>query len=61
MRAIINDGCIGCGMCVSTCEEVFVMNEEGFAIVYGELTKDNIEDSKEAADNCPVNVIIIEE
>jgi ferredoxin len=61
MKAIINEGCIGCGLCASTCEEVFELNDEGFAVVYGEVTKDNIDDAREAEENCPVNVIVIED
>lgn len=60
MKAIINKGCIGCGMCASTCEEVFEMNEDGFAVVYGEITESNIDEANEAMDNCPVSVITIE-
>jgi len=62
MKAIINDGCIGCTMCTSTCEEVFRMNEdENVAEVYGAVTADNIDDAHEAEENCPVGVIVIED
>lgn len=61
MKAKINAGCIGCGMCSSLCPEVFRMNEDNLAEVYGEVTA-AIEDSvKQARDNCPVQVIEIEE
>ncbi|MBK5201530.1 MAG: ferredoxin [Spirochaetaceae bacterium] len=61
MKAIINEGCIGCGLCASTCEEVFELNDDGFAVVSGKVTKDNIDDAHEAEENCPVNVIVIED
>lgn len=62
MKAIINDGCIGCGLCTSTCEEVFRMNDdEGIAEVYAEVTPDTLDSAHEAEENCPVSVIEIEE
>ncbi len=62
MKAIINDGCIGCGLCASTCDEVFRMNDdEGIAEVYGEVTADNIDSAQEAAEDCPVGVIEVED
>lgn len=61
MKAVINEGCIGCGMCVNTCEEVFRLNDDGFAEVYGEVTADNLDDAKDAESNCPVEVIEVTE
>ena len=28
MKAVVEDGCIACGMCVSICPEVFCMGDE---------------------------------
>lgn len=61
MKASVDqDVCIGCGMCVGTCDAVFDFNESGLAEVAGEITSDNEEDVKEAADNCPVGAITVE-
>lgn len=60
MKAIIVDGCIGCGLCETACPEVFRMNDEGLAEVCGEVTKDNLEAAEEAAVECPVAVIEID-
>lgn len=60
MKAIIDDGCIGCGLCATTCEEVFRMNDDGLAEVYAEVTKELEESAYEAAEGCPVQVIHIE-
>lgn len=62
MKATIDkSGCIGCGVCAGACPGVFRMADDGLAEVYGEVTADNIEEAREAADSCPVSVITIEE
>lgn len=61
MKAIVNDGCIGCGLCEELCPEAFRIKENGLAEGYGEVTPDLEDSAKEARDNCPVNVIEIEE
>jgi len=61
MKAIIEEGCISCGMCEGTCPEVFRMNDEGMAEVCGDVTATNEESVREAIDGCPVSVISMEE
>lgn len=61
MKAVINEGCIGCGQCASVCPEVFVMNDEEFAEVHGEVTPENRPQVDEAVDSCPVAVIEVVE
>ncbi len=58
MKAVIDkDACIGCGLCVSTCEQVFKM-EDDKAIVYADSVPKGIEeDCKKAVDECPVTAI----
>lgn len=59
MKVKIEDGCITCGACESICDAVFtvedtvIVNEAGIA--------GNEEAVREAADACPVSVIIIED
>jgi len=62
MKAWIDrDGCISCGLCASTCPEVFRMADDGLAEVYvDEIPEDSEEMAHEAADGCPVSVIHIE-
>ena len=31
MKYIVNEGCIGCGLCEGTCPEVFHMTDDGIA------------------------------
>lgn len=62
MKAMIDrSGCIGCGMCAATCPEVFRMDDEGLAEVYGEVDAATAESCQEARDNCPVSVISLED
>jgi len=53
------DTCIGCGLCESTCPEVFKM-EGDKAIVIVNMVPKNIEDTcRKACDECPVTAIIL--
>lgn len=63
MKAWIDrDGCISCGLCASTCPEVFRMDDEDLAEVYVDVIPEEVEDmAQEAAESCPVSVINIEE
>jgi len=59
-KAIIEDGCISCGVCVSVCPNVFEMLD--VAVVKPSADVDgNIADVKDAAEQCPVGVIKVEE
>lgn len=62
MKATIDrSGCIGCGLCVETCPEVFRMADDGLAEVYAEVDAASAESAGDARDNCPVSVISVEE
>lgn len=51
-------GCISCGLCESTCPEVFRIAEDGLSEVHHQPDSPAQEASaKEAADGCPVSVI----
>jgi ferredoxin len=54
--------CVGCGLCAETCPEVFEMNDDNVAEVKADPVPADAEDScREAAENCPVEAITIEE
>ncbi|HOO97062.1 MAG TPA: ferredoxin [Caldisericia bacterium] len=53
------DTCIGCGVCVSVCPDVFELDDNSVAVVIdgADLSSDCID---EAVENCPVNAIEVE-
>ncbi|MFO8062488.1 MAG: ferredoxin [bacterium] len=54
---VIEDKCIGCGVCVNSCPEVFEMDEEtNKAIILEDADFDSC-DLDEAIDNCPTDAI----
>ena len=61
MKVTIVPGCIGCGLCVGTCPEVFTMNDEGTAEVCSQPDENQKAATRESAEGCPVSVIEIEE
>lgn len=58
MNAIVDQNtCIGCGLCTSTVDEVFQMNDEGKAEAYSAVSEENKDAVQEAIDSCPVAAI----
>ena len=53
------DGCIGCGLCVSTCPEVYKMDDDKAVLCVTAIPKDAEDNCKKAADDCPVTAIVI--
>lgn len=62
MKAKVDEKtCTGCGLCVDTCPEVFKMDDSA-AKVTVDIVPENIHAAcREAADNCPVEAVSIEE
>lgn len=60
MKATIDtDSCIGCGLCVNDCPDVFEMNADK-AVVKGPVPAGKEDSCKTAAANCPVQCIKVE-
>jgi ferredoxin len=57
MKVTVNDECIGCGLCESTCSDVFAINDDGVAEVIIDDAEDYEDEVNEAIDNCPVSAI----
>jgi ferredoxin len=53
--------CIGCEVCVDTCPEVFEMVDDKARVKINEVPKDVVESCREAAEDCPVEAIQIED
>ena len=63
MRPEIDESlCIGDGICVDLCPEVFEMRDDNLAYVIDESPGPELEDSvREAADACPTDAITVHE
>lgn len=56
------DTCISCGLCASICPNVFEMDDEDIAIVIVDtIAPEDLADAEDAAEQCPVAAITIEE
>jgi len=54
MVKVNKDKCIGCGLCASTCSEVFKMGKDGKAMVKAQKKLPCV---KTAIEDCPVSAI----
>jgi ferredoxin len=59
MKAYVDqDLCISCGLCISTCEEVFFWNDDDKAEAIDEEVPEELEDAvKDAIESCPTEAI----
>ena len=51
------DKCIGCGLCVNTCPDLFRFNDQGKSEV---INQDNTDCAQAAAAGCPVSAITVD-
>ena len=53
------DECIGCGVCMQVCPEVFGLDEESgkTVLLNYDQTDDNSDLIKEAVDSCPIGCV----
>ena len=58
MKAIIdNDMCIGCGLCVTDCPDVFEMQGDKAVTKVSKITADKADACNTAITNCPTQAI----
>jgi len=60
MEVKIEESCTACGLCVDTCPEVFAMGDEMAEVLIDEVPAEFEDAVLEAADDCPVEAIIVE-
>jgi ferredoxin len=56
----IEDTCTACGLCVDTCPEVFDMGDDMAQVIVEEVPEEYEDAVQQAADECPVEAIIVE-
>ena len=62
MKVVVEESCIGCGLCPQICPDVFELNDSNMAIVKLVAVPPAIREScREAASSCPVDAIKITE
>jgi ferredoxin len=60
MKVRIDDSCTACGLCVETCPEVFRMGDNVAEVITDEVPPQFEDTVQQAADECPVESIIVE-
>ena len=60
MKAKVDpDACIGCELCVTTCPEVYKMEDDKAVVYVSVVPKAAEENCQKACDDCPVTAITI--
>jgi ferredoxin len=60
MKVRVEDNCTLCGMCVDICPEVFSLGDVTAEVTGSDISPESEELVQEAAEECPVEAIVIE-
>jgi len=61
MKAQVNaELCVGCGLCVDVCPDVFVMEEDKAKVKANPVPSGSEESCNKTKEDCPVEAVIIE-
>ena len=61
MRVRVEESCVACGKCADICPEVFKLDDEIAEVLVDVVPPEHEEAVREAADECPVEAIVIEQ
>ncbi len=59
MKVRIEDTCTACGLCCDTCPDVFEMGDDIARVKVAEVPAELEDSVQQAADECPVEAIIV--
>jgi len=59
MQVSIEDTCTACGLCCETCPEVFELGDVIAEVIVDEVPPECEDSANEAAEECPVEAIVI--
>jgi len=59
MQVKIEDTCTACGLCCETCPEVFRLGDVMAEVIIDEVPPEYEDSVQEAAEECPVEAIVI--
>ena len=57
--SVDQDLCVGCGLCVNTCPDIFEMKDDKAIAKVSAVPGASEDSAKQAKDECPVEAIII--
>ena len=60
MNVRIEDSCTACGLCIDTCPEVFEIGDAIAEIIVDNVPAELEDTVQQAADECPVEAIVVE-
>ena len=60
MKVRVEDSCTACGLCVDTAPDVFTLGDVIAEVIADPVPAESEDTAQQAADECPVEAIIVE-